>query len=602
MAFTGLTSPGLLMYNGYVFDKSSDIKVSTQRVRDRANRTVIYSKHTITVHTFVTGTPSDYSVQQIRRALERDGAMFVFFNKGWGLDLWVNTGLPADRDVKWGPKSDVLSWDAIGSNRTCEINWSVTVCVPDCEQSRRTGVMALNYSINNDYDLRGDLTRTISGYIEIALTRETSGNAVVIGTDDTADNYRKWMAVQPPLGFERTQSWNLGDDKSRINFRIQDRQISSRNPYPANIINMDGDHTVTWSRGGRQGGTFRNRMSMTIDPRRGLPPETCYKIFASYVNHRVNYARYEGENPKLAYEEAYANEKVKATAVLLDNISISEDLFGFPVRFSASWRTMGTLAHILDQTGLFLPYYNTDKGIKTNWKIWQQSMIDTQLNPYGNTENQILVHDPLHEAVINLCGSGLPQLVPAYQPQDQEETEDKPEQWLTNQKPKPEESWLKYFMRTKIHKKRPVSQAQVIQDPDIEIGADEGSGADIDDVNKRNNPDTTYFPAAQDETADVVQVGGRSTYQVELSGVIERVAFPIPLPALKTIGSAASVTEIGTKFASEIVGNYLGQPVRRLMFKTLYAIPTSPGRIYPALNLAEGIVGSGVGIVTAEDP
>ncbi len=248
MSFAHLATIGTLSYNGYTFDGASGVKVSVEFVKDDAERTIIYSRHTIEVHTFISDAVStDSQLENIRARLNHQGQALTFVNKGFGDDLIVNAnGGAGIRDVKWGPIPEMLYWEPVGSAGACEMIWKVVTCVPCCGHGlsdRTTGVMAFNFGVDVAIDIRGLSTRTIDGYIEIAQTRG-AGKTI----PDSADNYRFMIQPDLPNGFQREQTWSISASKSRVNFTITDRQLPTKNPYPQLVTNIRGNHRSAWRR------------------------------------------------------------------------------------------------------------------------------------------------------------------------------------------------------------------------------------------------------------------------------------------------------------------------------------------------------------------
>src|SRR3990167_2729561 len=183
----GLPAVGELTYNGYTFDGATHIDVASEPVRDEADRTVVYKRITITVDAIVTastaGAATDSTLEDIHVRLSHDGQKLVFKNKGFDRNLTVNAGKV--RDVMFGPKVGVLQWKAVGRSEAANVKWQVITCVAACgAQGKHTGLMTINYEADYTIGPRGETTRVLSGYIQIAQTR------VRMKIPDSADGYR----------------------------------------------------------------------------------------------------------------------------------------------------------------------------------------------------------------------------------------------------------------------------------------------------------------------------------------------------------------------------------------------------------------------------
>ena len=218
----GMATVGTLSYNGVDFDGSSKVTVQVDPVKDESGRTVLYHRHTLNVSATIADNDStDGDMRLIRQRLGEQGAELIFINRGFGDDLIVNSPGGTVRDVKWGPIPEVISWKPIGSLRACEIEWRVTTCVPVCSSTSGmySGIITINYDMAWSISEKGYTTRTITGYLEIAMTR--SGRSA----PDTADRYRDKITPTVPTRFKRSQSWTLSKDKSRLDFSIVDKEV-----------------------------------------------------------------------------------------------------------------------------------------------------------------------------------------------------------------------------------------------------------------------------------------------------------------------------------------------------------------------------------------
>lgn len=537
-----LTSQGSLIYNGFTFPGETHVNVQSKPARDDAGRATLCQEITISAKTVIANTSgTDGEVLNVRQLLGEQGKALIFSGWGHGNDLAVNVSTAGLRDVRWGPKPEVVSWVPIGGAQACDVEWVCVTSVPICDMPgtvRSSGLMALNYSVSFSLDSRGYTTRTTAGYIEVAQTR------VGKKTPDTADAYRS--AVTPPLpdNFKRQWSWNLSADKSRLDFSIVDSEIPSPNAWPPGVVDIRGTHRTSWQRNAMM--KVRHRISLDIEMAANYPMLAAYQFMLAVVTARVGAA------------------KALTKQVFIEEVSSEEDLFGRKASFSVSWRIIGSLIDILTASGFWTP-------LGTNWPQWQASMAAS----FAQRGHAGLFHSASTDSIVDLCGptGSIPwggktgTLVPFF-PGNQ--------QGLTNKKPTPDQSWLQYRNAIEIQRIRPVSQLSPIQEPDTELKA-------------WNPNDAGGMVYPQKGGHDhVIQTGGRSRYKAVMKGHAERAGYEIPRPSLLKVGSQ-NVTETGGRFLQDCAGMQLGVPVYRAAWNLEYALPNSPEKTPPPNNMNDGV-------------
>ena len=560
MSFAHLATLGTLTYNGYTFDGSSQIEVSVEFVQDDAQRTVIYHKHTIKVHFFVNDSADlDGDVLALRARLSKQGGPLRFVNHGFGDDLIVNVSAGGLRDVKWGPTPRVLHWSPVGGSQTCEVIWEVETCVPVCStspQHRSTGVMAMNYGVSFSIS-DGYTTRSIDGYLEIAQTR-------LLGRPpDVADRYRHLINPFLPDGFERTTSWSIDQDKSRLNFAITDKQIRSQNAYPPGVVKIEGDHTVAWVKGGAGTAYQRNSLSLDVELAQGASPTLAWNIFGTIVRQRTDHAARRGRK------------------AFLESVTASEDLFGARQSFAASWRVLmnpGTAANSPGNTppptlgpGLFdFSASGLWQPLGTEWRLWKTSMFN--LGIFQNRGVTGLEQLAANDAIVDLCSSHatLP-----FNGQNPPQRRPRPGRAPTifNQRPTPRESYLDFNMTLHFDSQRPTARQSSLQapNPQSQPTSMQGTGEAVIGNQGQAREDT-------------IQGSGASQFFVTLIGYAKRAGWAIEKPALLTVGGRIA-TEVDAKFALGPVVNVFGCPVYRAWWIIRYALAASPGIVRPQPTL-----------------
>lgn len=531
MAHPGLIETGLFTYNGHRFGNAAHTEVSSEPIRDQANRTIVAWRIRISVQTFVSpdvGDPTaDAAMQRIRRALRDDGKELVYTLKGFGNDLRINTGAGGIRDLDYGPKSGPIRFRPLGNSRTVQLNWSVTTTIPECDVSQ-AGFMAWNYTVQFSFDGRGDMTRTISGYVEVPKHRIGS---LLQGQE--IDLLRPFISPGSMAGFTRTHNTSIDHSKRRLNFSVTDRQIPSRNPWPENVINIRGNHRVNWNR--REAFNLRNTISVRIDPRRGFALDDCYQIFHDIVRIR-----------KQAVE-------THGWKTLLTGMSIDEEIFGFGFSASVDYLVYGCITDIIRQSGIFTP-------VGGDWNAWADSLLEHMFDPYGNPEVEDLHYLDEYDAVINICG-GQPVNWPEHR--IEEEQEQSLYTAFQNEQPEPDKSFAKFELGVSVERDRSISHQRTLETADENVGEEDLDGQ------------SQNFQACQQGTAQIIQKAGKALVKAWLGGSIIRVGHRIAKPLLKSV-KGAPVEEQWGQYVKRTLGTFLGQPVFSLDFLSKYAVESCP--------------------------
>lgn len=552
MSFSHLAStPGVFEYNNYTFDGSAEVTCRVDFIKDEAARTIIYQQTTIFVRFFVNGgSGCDDELKSIRALLGTAGQPLTFVGWGFGNDLLVNQpGGGGLRDVKWGPMPSELEANPVGSDKTWECRWSVVVCVPVCTSLAAhvsTGVMAMNFGVTFGIDKQGMTTRTISGYMEIAQTRITGGAAVAAlgNVPDTVDAYRH--LVQPPAipGYTRETSWSIDYSKSRVDFTITDTQIPSRNPWPAGVTNITGDHRSSYRRGKRQ--TLRRFHSIDVDIELapGVSTLLAYRIFDQIVTSRMAAARRE------------------AKYLMLDSLDEKEELFGYGMSFSIGYRAT------LDLPKLFTIINYPALSTNADWPRWLASLTHV----YDNRGISGLRLIPGNDAIVDLCVVAPPLLVNAGLKAPPSQPGSAGFFQFKNQQPPPQHSYLDYRVQLRSDSQNPTTRQPIVQQPQQQQGATNPYGTGGANV------------GSPSQTDDVIQQGGASRHSVSLVGYAMRAGYEIMRPSLVSVGSQ-SPTEVAAQFMCESLGNRFGIPIFAAAWKIDYLLKNAPGLIHPPQNL-----------------
>lgn len=564
-----LPGQGTLSYNGVTFDSLTRTKITGTPVLDEARRTTKWLAWTLEVEGYLSDAAStDATMSTRRQALTKCGQELRYTEKGFG-ELWVNNGRV--EDANWGPIPELLSWDPVGSNRSCFVVWRVTTHIPECEGARYQGLAAFNYEVDFEIDKDAYTSRTISGFLEIAQTRDRGfGNRV----KRTADGYRDLVRPLPLEGFEReVQRFKVSKSKNRLDFTFVDRQRPV--PLPPGVSSADIEHTVSSSlRDGFQMWTHRLGGPVTVPA--GAPRGSAWDKFLLIVASRV-----------LNQRAAKLPEHVRDTRLLLDSVTFSEQVTGRASRFEVVYRQLGTpLEVILEASGLWRPINGT------SFVIWQKSLLESVLHERGSAR---LVLPDLEETIVDLCtrtepkpAGGRPQK-PVREPpvRDRVKEPDRVD---------PRHSWLVYDNRLHL-----ITADRKARHHLLPADADGGLGPDFA-PRTRTDPLADFavqssekaqpaLPEPHNGVDDVVQTVGRPRYTIVMYGRAARLEHKPPVPALLKVGGVP-VEQINRQVWGGILGAVGGVPIHDYGWQIIYVLPRKFEGVMPDLaNPAYGLDG-----------
>jgi hypothetical protein len=527
----GLPATGELSYNGVVFGGDARIEVQVNFLLDDAKISVKAHEITITVRTvIVDDTNTDPELTTARRRLGQSGKTLVFTGKGFGNIRVGPGGVP---DLSHGPTPKVLLWSPIGDNKAVEIEWQVTTVIASCLSSARTrGIESMNWSMSFSHDEAGDTTRTITGYIEIALNK--------IG-HETADDYLGFFVAPPLPGFKRTRQRDISPDQKRLNFSITDTQIPSFNVFPKHVIDISGTHRVSW-RLGKTGNLPVASINVTIEPEANVPAAAAWNVFLEIAKARI------GQRKK----------------IFITGLELEENLFGRPQSFRIEYKFKSSLRGILARTGLWRP-------LPGSWSLWARSLEQSMFSPRGGSQLRDIA---ANHVIVDLCSpqteTGVNNRQKTVYPPS------RPTATIKNEKPTPEDSYLEYENDVYSGRRRPVTIQSPLQSQDKD---------DLGSYDPLKMSASSIGPADYgSETGiepDIIQVGGASRYSIRMAGRAVRVGYQIARPHLKSVGSQTPV-EVNQWFVQRELDEMFGVPVYIAMWMVDYAIPASPG-VVPTL-------------------
>lgn len=552
-------------YNGFTFPDRSDFKVSEEYRYDDAGVTIVATRFRLTVTSIIISTdPSSdvyagTSVQAARQKLSQPGQELIIEHDGFGPTLDVNSysSYPV-KDIAWGPKPRIIVWEPIGHTMSVEIVWEVEFEIPVCngtsERAKFNGVAAHNYSVNFQFDKRGYTTRTINGYIEIALTRSSQLNRLL---QDSVDNYRDELIVPKPNNFHREVSWNCSEDKRRADYTITDSEIDSPNVWPAGVVNIQAQHTLSWQR--QLLGKFQQTLSAVIELAPDQPKERAWLIFKQLFTRRLYFS--------------------DPTANIINSLQIVEDIYANRVAFQVSWHVLAglDLERVIQSAGLFQPVCNPDVG--ETWTAYDDSI--KHLQPFRGISGKNravagLRHHYESDKILDLCDNqNVPQTLdptrPAQSPTYPSSSgyvrptspygylNEQPSGVFYNKKPDPERSWLVFNAQLELSDNTPCFMAVQLAENDLDS---------VDFDPKNPNP---QLPKWDGNVGRWVEENA-GVSEIIWTGYAERFGHEIPKPGRIRLGNAVLKPTGKGKFSTKFLGSYFGQPKYGASWRMTYVL------------------------------
>jgi len=536
-------SADLVTYNGYRFNEYSHITVNATMQPDEANRTILYNRYRIRVETTIYAEDGDTlgkageHFERIRDRLSKQGQHLQIHHEGFGVDFDINgNGAGGKRDLAFGPKPSVITWDAVGHINAVEVVWECEVCISAC--NRYSGLMSLNYGVTYRIDKAGYTTRTIAGHLEIAMSR------VGRQLPDTADAYRDKVVVGHLPNYERETTWSLSLDKRRADFSIVDAQIRSPNEYPAGVIAIRANHSANWSR--RQLSSLPQAIRASIELAQGQPRSRAIEIFMAIVYGRLAYST----GLTVFFEDFYIEEELFGNTF---NISI-----GYRMLMESNESILTALSGLFASTGI-----GESLGLGT-WQQWKASVAALQ----SHRGQSKLIHDHTQDQIIDMCSGAILEstsqsaIVPVSPPRRSAK--------LYNQKPAPRKSYLKFETWLETNESTPTTIQITVGPDDLKLAGNEFNPT---------NPEATL--GQKDTSSRVERFVETQSGRIEVvwKGYAERVGYPIPRPDKLKIGNV-TLKRIGkAQFVQKFMGNSLGQPVYAAAWNQRYVVTSRPEKM-----------------------
>ena len=190
---------------------------------------------------------------------------------------------PPKFDVAWGPTPILFDTRPVGDTHAWEIVWGVKVCVPECDAAQyKRQIMAFNYDVRYAQDAGGYTHRTVSGSLEIPLTRKGAGNR---GVPETVDEYTNKILVECPAGFRQTSfDRTVSMDRRRLEFTCTQEQLPGPVP-PLGILRVKlGNRTQNVAEGNLVNWVYV--IDADVEMASGQLQDLAYKWFLAVVDRK----------------------------------------------------------------------------------------------------------------------------------------------------------------------------------------------------------------------------------------------------------------------------------------------------------------------------
>lgn len=369
-----------MKYNGFTFPTNIRTKVTEEPVQSGDNRTVKYSKLTISVSGFITQAEADAlglagtldaTMKHIRRKLQVNGKNLVYVNKGYGDDLDINNANGGGvRDVAFGPKPGKFTWYPLGgAGAGCYgagFSWEVTTFLAECDRFNiASGVfLEVSFTVTYDTDEAGLVTIVHAGTAQIPMSLRANNTI-----DRTVDDEIGRIIQPVPVGFIRRMSRTLSTDRATCTFTLTDKQVEV--PYPQDVVFMDMKYRVKQKT--RMGAIWDCSFNATIRLSPTAEKDLAWRRFFNIVVQRVEFIR-----RQLRAIPRVAGASNGGPSVVRGVVEVEEDLFKNESRLSMTFQIAGVLLRgILGVSGLWRPLVNAaDPAMAEPWDadLWTSSL------------------------------------------------------------------------------------------------------------------------------------------------------------------------------------------------------------------------------------
>lgn len=406
-----IAATGVVAYNGITFPSALHTKIIARPAYQHGEVSRKYVNYSLMVDTMLTYTDPPLSAAvtanqnmgsnsiQYRKLLTEPRKTLQFGEQGFG-EILVNgfasgTTTPAGyrsvRDVAFGPKPRMLTWEPVGSNRAAHVTWTCDFCIPECLSNSakdRNVILEITYESIFNVNEEGLLTRTTRATIEIASNAQGSNFL------DSVDNYTERFSPPRIDGFHRETNRHIERDHRIMQITYTDTEIASDNPFYPGMVQMDASHTVGSSFMQEGFARWTNTMTGTFRWGRGVPTSLAWAYFAALVQ-----SRFAKNKPGKLFNTDKLSSTVSRANIPL-SIQVTEQIYNREASFTIAWASMVPLAEMIDGTGLFTKVPNV------SWANWHASLNQIQ-SPFGGSGLKEKIADI---KVVDVCTNQKPGL------------------------------------------------------------------------------------------------------------------------------------------------------------------------------------------------
>lgn len=429
---------GTLSYNGCVFSPLFTSKISGKAIKDEAKRTTKLMEYKLFVSGYVTaptnGENITLSIENMRILLSECGGELTYSGRGFNF-------LPTDIDLALGPVPEIIEFQPLGGGNSAKVEWEVTFRTFEGQKGnhfpRGTGAAAgqpllqFNYETTLTYNEDYYSSISIKGTMEIPLYRVANNRVMNTSVDDVRDELdaRIFDGIDLRKFYVIHRVFNISRDKRTMTFDV----LIDEKPYmdmPENCVVARGSYNVRPAKSGPGLVMWlcTLRATYTIPPSR--PRRLAWENFLLLLRLRMSYSllapniqnnNQNGQNPNnpqipnnnggniiggiaenivgfgvfaLAragarnLQQRFANQPDAPGSWLID-FSFDEGLYkdSKTVTFSATWRMVTTLSHILLSSGIWSKLPERNQQGENLWAISMRNIsgsstwIKNQLNP-----------------------------------------------------------------------------------------------------------------------------------------------------------------------------------------------------------------------------
>jgi hypothetical protein len=393
------------------------LKMSFKPILDAAKRTVTHSIVTIILEDIIQATDqldgTKVDTTSVRRILNTPAGGLTVQGVGIG-DFAVNIAPfsvlfnPASTvyDCMWGPIPVELSWENYGNGKAGKIVWQVTCATAEqCANAASRGqVMAYCYDAVFKNDKAGYGSRTITGYVEIPMTRSAPDGRV---PPDNVDRLRESCYPSIAVGWARKDaSWKVSMDRRRADFSYTDEEQPPNAPA-AGVVNCDENQSV--ESGDYLLGRQTTTLTGTYEMAKARARSESWVHFTKFCKSRITAIT----NACLQQNLALGNNVTLANCWpipiklhLYDTVhSRTSGKFSLVLQYTLAAADFGTaIANAVIAAGLWTPPLEGGH----NYAPWNQSMIANGVFTPRGIANTSFPNNAGTDTIIDLCLNSSP--------------------------------------------------------------------------------------------------------------------------------------------------------------------------------------------------